>query len=475
MTHEETKEKESETDSDAEAKLTGFMVESSKDKRIKKFAYSTKRGETVFMTEEQINEQKKIKRRTLAKITTCDILSRGKGPITLKVYRKDGSDETIPNFKASDLHLAEWRKVVQDFVSIDDFGDVINEMSYIVQEIFFILHQGPSKDDHARTFSSLLIAKVDKRNLNHLKQMRAIEQLRQYFSSQKVYKAGKRLLYVKMNKANLLGKDTSKVGIEVQPFSLKDCTIVLLGMRALNGSEVGQERFETYVKSKDINLWHVIDYGNKQVKDNKIDLFVQKYEEFTIFDDENIDCAFTRFNTIITSLKALDEFFSSRNHVRKFLRALPTKWCSKVTTIEESKDLSTLPLDELIGNLKVYEAVLEKDAETSKNKKEKYKSLALKSKKVSSDKEVSCFGSSDEEYAMAERDFKKFFRRKGKYVRQLHDDKKNFRRVKEEKKGKEERKCFKCGDSNHFISDCPKHSFNDQKAFVGGCWSDSEE
>ncbi|GKC73239.1 retrovirus-related pol polyprotein from transposon TNT 1-94, partial [Tanacetum coccineum] len=30
-------------------------------------------------------------------------------------------------------------------------------------------------------------------------------------------------------------------------------------------------------------------------------------------------------------------------------------------------------------------------------------------------------------------------------------------------------------DPNHFISDCPKHSFIDQKAFVVGCWSDSED
>ncbi|GKA15308.1 hypothetical protein Tco_0695055, partial [Tanacetum coccineum] len=162
--------------------------------------------------------------------------------------------------------------------------------------------------------------------------------------------------------------------------------------------------FETYVKSKDINLWHVIVYGdykptiknkdtgNKQVKDNKIDLFVQKYEEFTISDNETIDSAFSRFNTIITSLKALDESFSSRNHVRKFLRFLPTKWHPKVTTIEESKDLSTLPLDELIGNLKVYEVVLEKDSETFDNKKEKYKSLALKAKKVDNIKYLILFG-----------------------------------------------------------------------------------
>ncbi|GJW57136.1 zf-CCHC domain-containing protein [Tanacetum coccineum] len=141
--------------------------------------------------------------------------------------------------------------------------------------------------------------------------------------------------------------------------------------------------------------------GNKQVKDNKIDLFVQKYEEFIISDDETIDCAFARFNTIITSLKALDESFSSRNHVRKFLRALPTKWRPKVTAIEESKDLSTLPLDELIGNLKVYEVVLEKDLEISKNKKEKYKSLALKARKVLSEEEATSSDSNDEEYAMA--------------------------------------------------------------------------
>ncbi|GJY30922.1 hypothetical protein Tco_0414417, partial [Tanacetum coccineum] len=95
------------------------------------------------------------------------------------------------------------------------------------------------------------------------------------------------------------------------------------------------------------------------------------------------------FNTIITSLKALDEYFSSRNHVRKFSRALPTKWHPKVTAIEESKDLSILPLDELIGNLKVCEVVIEKDSEAS------------------------CSDSDDEEYAMAVRDFKKFFRRRG--------------------------------------------------------------
>ncbi|GKA81493.1 hypothetical protein Tco_0788185 [Tanacetum coccineum] len=180
----------------------------------------------------------------------------------------------------------------------------------------------------------------------------------------------------------------------------------------------------------------------------------------------------------IPTRKTVDTYINTndsvRNHVRKFLRALPTKWRPKVTAIEESKDLSTLPLDELIGNLNFYEVVLEKDSEISKNKKEKYKSLALKARKVLSEEEASSSDSKDEEYVMAVRDFKNFFRRRGKFVRQPHDDKKNFRKVKEDKKEKEDRRCFKCGDPNHFISDYPKHSFNYQKAFIVG-WSGSEE
>ncbi|GKF58883.1 hypothetical protein Tco_0175669 [Tanacetum coccineum] len=69
----------------------------------------------------------------------------------------------------------------QDFVTIEDLKDFSNTMLYIVQEIFFRRHQGPGPglDDHTRTFSSLLLAEINKRNLNPLKQMRVIEQLSQ--------------------------------------------------------------------------------------------------------------------------------------------------------------------------------------------------------------------------------------------------------------------------------------------------------
>nr|GEY22290.1 retrovirus-related Pol polyprotein from transposon TNT 1-94 [Tanacetum cinerariifolium] len=79
--------------------------------------------------------------------------------------------------------------------------------------------------------------------------------------------------------------------------------------------------------------------------------------------------------------------------------------------IEESKDLTSLSLNELIGNLKVHEMIIKKDFEIVKAKVER-KSLAFKAKKESSDEECLTSGSEDEEYAMAIRDFKKFFKRR---------------------------------------------------------------
>nr|GEZ87392.1 zf-CCHC domain-containing protein/DUF4219 domain-containing protein/UBN2 domain-containing protein [Tanacetum cinerariifolium]GEZ94747.1 zf-CCHC domain-containing protein/DUF4219 domain-containing protein/UBN2 domain-containing protein [Tanacetum cinerariifolium] len=97
-----------------------------------------------------------------------------------------------------------------------------------------------------------------------------------------------------------------------------------------------------------------------------------------------------------------------------------------------------------------------------KGKREEIRSLASKAKKESSDEDSSTSDSEDEEYAMA--------------VRQPHDEIKVSQRNKDDKNGKGKRKCFKCGDSNQLIEECPKlsRSYN-QRAFVGGSWSDSDE
>ncbi|GJR14333.1 retrovirus-related pol polyprotein from transposon TNT 1-94 [Tanacetum coccineum] len=99
--------------------------------------------------------------------------------------------------------------------------------------------------------------------------------------------------------------------------------------------------------------------------------------------------------------------------------------------------------------------IIKKDSEIVKAKV-KRKSIALKTKKESSDEECSTSGSEDEEYAMAVRDFKKFFKRRGRFMRQPRNDKKTFQRSRDDKNGKSDRKCFTCGDPNHLIGECPK-------------------
>ncbi|GJR81182.1 retrovirus-related pol polyprotein from transposon TNT 1-94 [Tanacetum coccineum] len=161
-------------------------------------------------------------------------------------------------------------------------------------------------------------------------------------------------------------------------------------------------------------------------------------------EEELIDNAFAKFNTIITSLNALDE------------------------------DLTTLPLDELIGNLKVYKEVIKKDLETVKGKKEQSRSLALKVKKEVSDEDSSSSESEDEEYAMAVKEFKKFFKRRGRFVRQPRGDRKTFQRSRSDSYGKSERKCFRCDDPSHLIRECSKPpKNNDQRAFIERAWSDN--
>ena len=60
----------------------------------------------------------------------------------------------------------------------------------------------------------------------------------------------------------------------------------------------------------------------------------------------------------------------------KILRSLPSKCDAKVIAIQEAKNLTKLPLEELIGSLKTYEITLAKKQQEKEDKKKK--SIALK-------------------------------------------------------------------------------------------------
>ncbi|GJV26383.1 retrovirus-related pol polyprotein from transposon TNT 1-94 [Tanacetum coccineum] len=167
-----------------------------------------------------------------------------------------------------------------------------------------------------------------------------------------------------------------------------------------------------------------------------------------------------------------DNFNKMRSHVNDFENIVTVH--TMVTTIEESKDL-TLSLDELIENLKVHEMIIKKDSKIVKAKAER-RSLALKAKKESSNEECLISRSEDERYATTVRNFKKFFKRRGRFVRQPRNDKNTFQRSRDDKNRKSDRKCFRCGDPNLLIGECPNPPKDkNQRAFVEASTSGTKE
>ncbi|GAV84509.1 LOW QUALITY PROTEIN: UBN2 domain-containing protein, partial [Cephalotus follicularis] len=166
--------------------------------------------------------------------------------------------------------------------------------------------------------------------------------------------------------------------------------------------------------------------GTNQVKESKISMLVHEYELFFMHDNESISDMFTRFTTIINSLKNLGKSYSNQELVRKILRCLPKSWTPKVTAIEEAKDLSTLPLEQLLGSLMTHETTMKNHENVEVKKK---KSIAFKASKEESESDE------DGDVALITSQFKRFLKsKKGKRL-----SKRISLKMKNQAKGKNQR------------------------------------
>nr|GFA13217.1 hypothetical protein [Tanacetum cinerariifolium] len=188
------------------------MVKSYTTKKLKKFDFITENGKHIHLTKEQINQQKKIEEeakaeaakheREVRKVELVDLL----GPEVVNKYYNDKLQ--YDKYYDKMLPIRDESRIINcdDLTKKDPLGrlnDLVNKKRKHAADIhdYFkankrfkssvqckdhlpgtVLNEpilGPELDDHVRTFSSLLLAEVDKRNLNPLKQMRVIVQLRQ--------------------------------------------------------------------------------------------------------------------------------------------------------------------------------------------------------------------------------------------------------------------------------------------------------
>ncbi|XP_070046914.1 uncharacterized protein [Nicotiana tomentosiformis] len=96
--------------------------------------------------------------------------------------------------------------------------------------------------------------------------------------------------------------------------------------------------------------------GTPQVKRSRGTLLYSQYENFTMKEGETIQEMSIRFTILTNELKSLGRVILEEDKVEKILtRVLLVSWERKITAIQESKNIVTLNLDELIGNLTAYE------------------------------------------------------------------------------------------------------------------------
>ena len=138
-----------------------------------------------------------------------------------------------------------------------------------------------------------------------------------------------------------------------------------------------------------------------------------------MFDDESFDEFYAKLNDIVNSVYNLVEIYDQPKIVRKILISLTKDFRPKVTAITESKDMDSIPVDELVGSLQSYELDLPK---TNKSK-----SIALKSVD-----DVDGNGFDDElsatEVAYLVKNFRNFLRNNNRRASKNTTEPRNFKR-----------------------------------------------
>jgi hypothetical protein len=113
-------------------------------------------------------------------------------------------------------------------------------------------------------------------------------------------------------------------------------------------------------------------------------MMISRFDEIKILEDETFGEFYTKISDLRSSMVSLRKLVSNVKLFQKILRSLPEHFRIKVTTIEESKDLEEMKIEELVGSLQTYEY--------SQPPIKKAKTIALKASKkkarVSSEEDI---------------------------------------------------------------------------------------
>jgi len=104
--------------------------------------------------------------------------------------------------------------------------------------------------------------------------------------------------------------------------------------------------------------WQILETrykGTKLVKSPKLQMLISRFEEIKMMNDETFEEFYSKMRDLRNSMVSLGKTVSNVKLIRKILRSLPECFRIKVTTIDESKDLEEMKIEELVGSLQTYE------------------------------------------------------------------------------------------------------------------------
>jgi hypothetical protein len=219
--------------------------------------------------------------------------------------------------------------------------------------------------------------------------------------------------------------------------------------------------------------------GSSEIKSSSRDTYNKQYQTFSQKPGESLDDCFARFESIVSSLRSCGHLaYSDNERAKQLLYTLNDSiWGMKITALEESAYFATLDIEKLFSKLKSHEL--------SRKGRPNY-DASLTSKAFVTG---TCIGShvanptnttdssalefalsslcvaSNEQYESIPGNEITLLARK---FRVLHRFCKERRRS--------PRDCFKCGDTTHFIADCPKRKkLDSSNKYNYNNWNDSSD
>ncbi|KAL6334591.1 hypothetical protein AAG906_019095 [Vitis piasezkii] len=118
-------------------------------------------------------------------------------------------------------------------------------------------------------------------------------------------------------------------------------------------------RIATFTLVKE--AWDILQVTHEDinaVKVSKLQMLTSWFETIRMEDHENFGEFHAKLMDIVNSSFNIGEPIPNSKVVRKILRSLLERFRAKVTSIEESKDVDSLKVDELVGSLQTFEMTL---------------------------------------------------------------------------------------------------------------------